>query len=118
MLLPYPISTNLYWRRVGNSIVVSKHAQAYKRYAALTAQLSKQKLHSGDVHIIVIVHPKTNKDGTPSKVLLDLDNCLKVIFDALNGVSYHDDKQIKKIWAEYGEPMKSGGVTVHVRAML
>lgn len=40
--------------------------------------------------------PKTTKLKYPSR---DVDNCCKAIFDALNGVIYHDDKQIVKLTA-------------------
>lgn len=35
----------------------------------------------------------------PSKLRGDLDNYLKLAFDALNGVAFDDDKQVVKITA-------------------
>jgi len=29
----------------------------------------------------------------------DIDNCIKFVLDALNGVAYHDDKQVAKVTA-------------------
>ena len=46
---------------------------------------------------------------------MNLDNCLKVTFDALNGVVYRDDRQIKRIRnVEYAEPDGVGGLIVEV----
>ena len=42
----------------------------------------------------------------PTKKSLDVDNCGKLVADALNGVAYHDDSQIVEMAARkfYGEP--------------
>jgi crossover junction endodeoxyribonuclease RusA len=48
---------------------------------------------------------------------MDLDNCLKVTLDALQGVAYDNDAQIKRIVAEYGNPVINGGVTVEVNKL-
>ncbi len=34
--------------------------------------------------------------------------------DALQGVAYLNDKQVRKITAEYGDPLPDGGLTVTV----
>ena len=49
---------------------------------------------------------KTNKMDFPT-LKPDTDNIAKAVCDALNGVAYHDDKQITsltvdKVWAEDG----------------
>lgn len=49
---------------------------------------------------------KSNKMQTPT-LKPDTDNIAKIVCDALNGVAYHDDKQITsltvdKVWAEDG----------------
>lgn len=49
---------------------------------------------------------KTNKMQAPT-LKPDTDNIAKIVCDALNGVAYHDDKQITsltvdKVWAEDG----------------
>lgn len=49
-----------------------------------------------------------------SKTVIDLDNCLKVTLDALQGIAYDNDAQIKKLIAEYGNPVINGGVIIKV----
>lgn len=110
--LPYPISQNRYWRvRVIKGVAmtyVSAEAKAYKQEAAWKAKAAGIRVALGDVVMAVILHPKKNKDGSASKKRLDLDNCIKVLFDALNGVAYFDDKQVVRIGAEVGEPIEGG----------
>lgn len=119
--LPYPISQNRYWRvRVIKGVAmtyVSTEAKAYKQEAAWKAKAAGIRVALGDVAMAVILHPKKNKDGSASKTRLDLDNCIKVLFDALNGVAYADDKQVVRIGAEIGNPVEGGGVSVKVIAI-
>ncbi|EPI5870320.1 RusA family crossover junction endodeoxyribonuclease, partial [Neisseria gonorrhoeae] len=45
----------------------------------------------------------------------DLDNALKVALDALQGVAYHNDRQVRRIAADYAdEPVTGGGLAVEV----
>lgn len=115
--LPYPISANRYWRRSGHVMHVSTEAKRYKQNAHLLAIAAKMRLIDGDIFLSVRVSPKLTKKGTESKVLLDLDNCLKVLIDCLIGIAYTDDKQVRKIVAEYAEPIQGGGVEVEVRPL-
>ncbi|EMS1813588.1 RusA family crossover junction endodeoxyribonuclease, partial [Neisseria gonorrhoeae] len=47
--------------------------------------------------------------------VIDLDNALKVALDALQGVAYHNDRQVRRIAADYaGEPVAGGGLAVEV----
>ena len=113
MILPYPISTNRYWRTFRGMTVVSEEAKAYKKQVAQIAQLSGCIKHNGNVSIDITLYPKRNKDGSASKVRLDLDNCLKVVLDALQGVAYNNDKQVVALTAKYAnEPKENGGVKV------
>lgn len=114
VFLPYPVSANRYWRTFRNMNVLSQEAKEYKRNVANLAVLSGMKPTSNNVRLTVILHPKAKKDGTASLVVLDLDNCLKVTIDALKNVAYYDDKQVKGIMAEYGEPMPNGALSVKV----
>lgn len=117
MLLSYPPSTNRYWRRFGSNTVVSAEAKAYKAEAKMIALCAREKLQLSDVHLIVKLHPKAKKDGSASAIVLDLDNCLKVAIDALQGICYANDNQVKRISAEYGAAMSGGGLSVEVRGI-
>ena len=63
------------------------------------------------VSLTVQLVPKANKDGRQAEVVcLDLDNCLKVCLDALQGAAYENDNQVRRIVAEYNnEPVAGGG---------
>lgn len=117
--LPYPISTNRYWRTFRNRQIVSKEAVAYK---ARVAEIARQEgITPTDklVKLSILVVPKAKKDGTASKVCVDLDNALKVVIDALQGAAYHNDKQVRRLvdvgyadWAVAG-----GGLVVKVEEL-
>jgi crossover junction endodeoxyribonuclease RusA len=113
--LPYPISTNRYWRNFRGRTVRSAEAVAYKEHVAWSNLGTRHhKPISTSIAVVVILHPKLTAKGVASKTVMDLDNCLKVTLDALQGVAYDNDAQIKKISAEYGAPKVDGGLTVHV----
>ena len=108
---PYPPSANRYWRIFRGRATPSKAATEYK--AAVLAMVDWQPTESM-VAIDITLHPKQNKDGSECKTIIDLDNCLKVTLDALQGVAYSNDKQVRKITAQYGETLPDGGLTVAV----
>lgn len=116
--LPYPISTNRYWRTFRSRQIVSKEAVAYKARVAAIAAENGIKPTAKTVGLTVQLIPKANKDGSASKVCLDLDNCLKVCLDALQGAAYENDNQVRRIVAEYGsEPIAGGGLVVKVEEL-
>lgn len=111
LILPYPISTNRYWRTFRNQTVLSREAKQYKQEVAWLAKQAKMSLLEGEVEIHVRLIPRARKDGSASLQVLDLDNALKVLLDALQGVAYLNDRQVKKIVADYApHPKADGGV--------
>ena len=117
--LPYPISTNRYWNTFRIRQVLSKEAKAYKLCVSHAASRAGFRPSEKDVILFVSLVPKMNKDGTASKVILDLDNCLKVAVDALQGVVYHNDKQVKSILSTYSsEPREDGGLDIGIAEIL
>lgn len=116
--LPYPISTNRYWRTFRNRQIVSKEAAAYKARVAAIAAENGIKPTAKTVSLTVQLIPKANKDGSASKVCLDLDNCLKVCLDALQGAAYDDDNQVEEIHAKrLKTPVAGGGLVVKVEEL-
>ncbi|MBK1780576.1 RusA family crossover junction endodeoxyribonuclease [Advenella sp. WQ 585] len=117
--LPYPVSANRYWktRAVKNfaQTYLSAEARDYRRQVMRIA--ADFRAVQGDVSIGLVLAPKLTKKNEASKVLMDLDNSIKVTLDALIGVVYVDDKQVKRITAEYGQPEVGGALYVTVKEM-
>lgn len=115
VVLDYPISVNRYWRNFKGRMVVSAEATKYKRQVQMIYGLFGGK-HYGDVPVTVEfkLHPKTTKTGEASKTRMDLDNCVKVLLDALQGAAFANDKQVVKLVGEIAEPMAGGALSVRV----
>jgi crossover junction endodeoxyribonuclease RusA len=99
-------------------MVRSAEANAYRRHVADVAEGLCCEPIEGPVRLKVILHPKLTISGAASAVVLDLDNCLKVAQDALQGIAYANDKQVRSIRADYGDPVDGGGVTVRVTKII
>ena len=89
LILPMPPSANRYWRHVGGRVYVSKDARDYRDLVAVIGAGSDVKLRTCDVGLSVTVC-RVHKRG-------DIDNYLKVLLDALQGVMYDNDKRIKEV---------------------
>ena len=115
MVFPYPPSANRYWRVWGGRVVRSAEARSYKIICHGIATMAKAPKLAGDVAVSVILHPKKTKRGEASKTRIDLDNALKVVIDAMQGVAYANDSQVVRIVAEIGCPLTDGGLTIEVK---
>ena len=114
--LPYPVSNNKNARMVNGRMVISAEARAYKNTVGWIAKSVGAKVQKGDLCVTVNYKPRMNKDGSASKVRMDIDNVLKVMFDALNGIAWVDDSQIVKLIAMVDKPCESGGLKVIIEA--
>lgn len=117
--LPYPISSNRYWRKVGGRIVISRAAAEFKKVVAVTARfrgLTKPML--GDVAVSMTLMARQPRRLVPGRGVrvMDLDNALKVTLDSLIGICYVDDSQIVDLKIKRGTPVRGGGVSVTVTA--
>jgi crossover junction endodeoxyribonuclease RusA len=95
-------------------MVPSAAATAYKKHVKVVAQTSGLVLHNDFVCVTIQLLPKMTVKNEASKVILDLDNCLKVALDALQGVIIENDNQVKEIHASYGVPTHNGGLIVEI----
>lgn len=112
--LPHPISANRYWRIFRGMAVKSSEARDYKSIAQKVAHWNGiTEPLDGCVHVEMTYHPKRPKTwkGGPVRSF-DLDNCMKVAIDALNGVAWHDDKQITFLSIAKGQPVPDGALIV------
>lgn len=112
--LPYPPSANRYLRHTARGTYRTSEANAYRTQAQWLAKAAGFKPLDGFVAVSVTLHPKETKKGQPSATVLDLDNCLKVAMDAMQGIAFENDKQVKQISMSYGCQKQDGGLTLEV----
>lgn len=111
LTLPYPPSTNRIWRRAGNRTIKSDAAKKYQRDAAMKALISGVTRVSGPIRLDVTLHPKKPLRASKNDVrCIDLSNSVKCAEDALNGVAWIDDKQIKELVARIAHPIEGGAL--------
>ncbi len=126
LVLPMPISANLYWRtfvqpnaKFANTYV-SDEARRYKRQVKIAAyEQGAREPISGRVSVAVELYPHRpldyqkrmradpmNWDDTVQ--CPDLDNTLKVLLDSLRKIAFTDDAWVRKLTAERMEPDGEG----------
>lgn len=89
--LDYPPSANRYWRNWRGRMVVSDEARAYKLKAKLLARVAGGRPQEGPC-VVHLAFFRPLRKG-------DLDNRIKVVLDALQGVLWLDDSQVVEIHA-------------------
>jgi crossover junction endodeoxyribonuclease RusA len=121
LVLPYPVSANRYWQsfvpKGWTRAVVhpSTEAKAYKKAIGWIAKQAGMRAPTDKpIALTFTLHPRMNKDGSASATVLDLGNCLKVAEDALQGIVYENDKQVRDIRMMYGPPIAEGSLVVEV----
>lgn len=85
--LPEAPSINTYYRVYGSRVVLSKKGNEFK--ASVKAAAKEIPVLNGNIEIWIL-WVRNRKSG-------DLDNRAKPIIDALQGIAYENDKQVKKI---------------------
>ena len=73
----------------------AKEYLQYKVYVGLVAKSNGARPHQGDVSLIARFYFR-------GQVFGDIDNLLKSLMDGLNGIAWHDDKQVVSVKAERG----------------
>ncbi len=124
--LPYPPSANRYWRHARGRTFVSPEGEAFRK-AARSQWFATYGLTvspwNGAVALEVTLHPVRPKDWERRQRLqgetwvdsvrcIDLDNCLKIPLDALQGIAFENDKQVREIIMKRGEPVEHGALRV------
>ena len=112
--LAYPVSANRYWRTFRGRTIRSSVADAYKAAARVVAERFGVVEIQGPVSVSIALLPKLTKRGLASLTRMDLDNCIKVTLDALNGIAYFDDAQVVNLTARIGPAVEGGGLEVCV----
>lgn len=109
LILPYPPTMNLMWRKTRNGRTYLTHeARHYKANTALLARAHGLRPIDGEVSLTINLYRPARRG--------DLDNSLKVMIDALKGVAFSDDSQVRRIEAERFEDKANPRVEVVVSA--
>lgn len=116
LTLPFPPSVNGYWRSPNKGAsrgrtLVSERGRAFQAeaIAQVLEQLRRRpKPISVDIAVEVLFYP-------PTRAKRDLDNYFKALFDAMTKAGvWLDDRQIKRIVAEWGPVTKGGKVELKI----
>lgn len=105
LTLPYPPSANRYWRNWQGRMVKSAEARAYQK--DIQQRFNVQSFDDCMVELTINLY-RPKKTG-------DLDNFLKVSIDALKGVCFNDDKQVRKITAEMFDDKSNPRVEITIK---
>jgi crossover junction endodeoxyribonuclease RusA len=104
LVLPYPPSANRFYRNVRGRMVMSAEGRAYKKRVAEMG--GGVELEEGDVCLWLDFY-RPRKSG-------DLDNRLKVVLDALQGIAYANDRQVVEIHARRYEDKDNPRVEITI----
>lgn len=113
--LPYPPSTNTYWRhpstgRLAGRHLISKKGREYRNTVGWLVRLH----HAGRDPLSARLDVRIDLQP-PDKRKRDLDNTLKALWDACtHGGLWEDDSQIDRLTVARLLPCQGGSVTMHV----
>lgn len=110
LTIPYPPSQNGYLRRARGGVYQHPAARQYKQGVALLLSAQKVTRFQKPEQLSV-----TLRFYRP-RAIGDLDNLLKLPFDALNGMVWDDDSQIVTIRASRHDDKQNPRVEVTIEA--
>ena len=106
---PLPPSGNRYWRHVRGRVIISAEAEQYRAVVKMLANCDRVTQLTGPVAVTVNVF-RARKAG-------DLDNRLKVLLDAAQGVFYENDAQIRELHAYLHDDKHHPRVEISVQSI-
>lgn len=107
--LPYPPSTNHYYRHLGPRTLISREGRRFRERVLSILEASRPRPFEGPIAVQVDVYP-------PDHRRRDIDNVQKSLFDALqHGGVYRDDSQIVRLVIEKRECVLGGRTVVRVQ---
>lgn len=128
LTLPYPVSSNRYYRRVRHMMILSKEAKEFK---AQVLQITKDACVGdpilGRVSVHIDMYPKRPKDWAKrarvdplywdnNVTRIDLDNARKAIYDSLKNIVFEDDKLVFTDSGDILTPDGEARVVVRIRS--
>ena len=111
--LPFPPSTNTYWRAIGRGrVIISAKGREFREEAVYTAMIERGAIDAepmeGRLKVFIEAFP-------PDKRRRDLDNMLKAVLDALEHAKiYENDSQIDDLRIVRMPSGKPGKVVISV----
>ncbi len=108
--IPFPPSTNTYYRMVNNRMLISEKGRAYRKnvLAACMEQLKRFPNLSGRLSIKITA-------AAPDKRRRDLDNMLKATLDSLQHAGvYLDDSQVDDLQIIRSDVSKPGYLDITI----
>jgi len=106
--LPWPPSTNRYWRNMNGRMVTSTQARQYKQRVRAILGDARVDENRTDMLSVQLNMYRPTKSG-------DLDNYIKVILDAMQGQLYKNDNQIVELHAYRHDDKKNPRIEVSIR---
>lgn len=109
LTLPYPPSTNTYWRHYRGRTLLSRQGRAFRTTVCSILAAQGVTPLDGPLVVQIAIHP-------PDRRRRDIDNVLKSLLDALqHGGAYKDDAQIVRLTIEKFQPVAGGTTHVQIR---
>lgn len=112
--LPWPPSTNRYWRSVGGRVLISRDGRQYRADVARIAAAGRTRglvprLPLADRLAVTIVA------APPDRRRRDLDNLLKSLLDALtHACIWFDDSQVDDLRVVRAAPSPRGRIEITI----
>lgn len=111
--LPWPPSTNTYWRHptkgpLAGRHLISEKGRAYRTSVQKVCLVERIKRQEGRLQVVITACP-------PDRRQRDLDNLLKGLLDALtHGGAWQDDSQIDDLRIVRGPIVAGGQVQIQI----
>lgn len=109
LVLPWPPSSNTYWRRNGPRYFITAAGIAYRQQVAILGREWRDRFAKEQrVSVIVEAYP-------PDKRRRDVDNIFKCLLDSMQWAKiYVDDSQIDRLFVERKAVEPPGKVIVSI----
>lgn len=109
--LPYPPSTNTYWRHVGPKVLISAAGRKYRETVQTLLRFTHSQAPQGELCVEIDVYP-------PDRRRRDLDNVLKALLDACTAAEvWEDDSLVSRLVVNRMGVVKGGWVVLHVSSL-
>jgi crossover junction endodeoxyribonuclease RusA len=109
LVLPLSPSTNTYYRKYNNIMVIGKEGKAFKQAVQEYVLVNKvPKFRDRKLKITMVISPRDKRK-------IDIDNRIKAVLDALQKADvFHDDFQVDHLEMIRGEVIKGGQLLVTI----